>query len=51
MTDSLLSISNVDVDDAGQYMCTSTASYNDNIYVLDSNNTASVYLIVQRKLV
>ena len=46
-----LIISSVDVNDAGQYMCTSTASYTGNVYILDSNNTAPVYLIVERKLI
>ena len=53
-TDGTLIISSVGVDDAGQYMCTSTASYTgnevDSKYVIDSMNTASVYLAVIGKL-
>ena len=54
-TDGILIISSVGVDDAGQYMCTSTASYTGNAvnttYVMKSMNTASAYLTVKRKLV
>ena len=54
-TNGILSISNVDVDDVGQYMCTSTASYTgsevNTIYVMDSMNTASVYLAIISKLI
>ena len=53
--DGILMIPNVDVDDAGQYMCTSTASYNgsevNTTYVMDFMNTASVDLTVKRKLI
>ena len=53
-TDGTLIISSVGVDDAGQYMCTSTASYTgnevDSKYVIDSMNTASVYLAIIGKL-
>ena len=49
-TDDTLIISRVDVDDAGQYMCTSTASYTgsevDSKYIMDSMNTTSVYLAI-----
>ena len=52
-TDGTLIISDVGVDDAGQYMCTSTASYTgsevDSKYVIDSMNTASVYLAILGK--
>ena len=52
-TDGTLIISRVDVDDAGQYMCTSTASYTgsevDSKYVIDSMNKASVYLTIRGK--
>ena len=54
-TNGTLMIFNVGVDDAGQYMCTSTASYTGNevndYYVMDSMNTAFVYLIITCKLV
>ena len=53
-TDGTLIISSVGVDDAGQYMCTSTASYTgsevESKYVIDSKNTASVYLAIIGKL-
>ena len=53
--DGILMIPNVDVDDAGQYMCTSTASYTgsevNTIYVMGSMNTASVYLAIISKLI
>ena len=53
-TDGTLIISSVGVDDAGHYMCTSTASYTgnevDSKYVIDSMNTASVYLAIIGKL-
>ena len=53
-TDGTLFISTMGVDDAGQYMCTSTASYTgsevDSEYVIDSMNTASVYLAIIGKL-
>ena len=52
-TDGTLIISGVGIDDAGQYMCTSTASYNgsevDSKYVMDSMNKTSVYLAVRCK--
>ena len=52
-TDGTLIISSVGVDDAGQYMCRSTASYTGNevdaIYIIESMNTASVYLTVRGK--
>ena len=52
-TDGILIISSVGVDDAGQYMCTYTASYTgnevDSKHVIDSMNTASVYLTVRGK--
>ena len=53
-TDGTLIISRVDVGDAGQYMCTSTASYTgsevESKYVIDSRNKASVYLAIIGKL-
>ena len=53
-TDGTLIVSSVGVDDAGQYMCTSTASYTgnevDSKHVIDSRNTASVYLAIEGKL-
>ena len=53
-TDGILIISTMGVDDAGQYMCTSTASYTgsevDSKYVIDSMNTASVYLAIIGRL-
>ena len=52
-TDGTLIISSVGVDDAGQYMCTSTASYTgnevDSKYVMDSMNKTSVYLTIRGK--
>ena len=52
-TDGTLIISGVGIDDAGQYMCTSTASYTgsevDSKYVMDSMNKTSVYLAVRGK--
>ena len=52
-TDGTLIISSVDVDDAGQYMCTSTASYTgsevESKYVIDSRNKACVYLTIRGK--
>ena len=51
--DPTLVMQNVDVDDAGQYMCIITASYTgsevNTTYVMDSMNTGSAYLIVKRK--
>ena len=45
---------NMDVDDAGQYMCIITASYTgievNTTYVMDSMYTASAYLTVKLKL-
>ena len=52
---STLVIENVDVDDAGQYMCIITACYTgsevNTTYVMDAMNTASAYLTVKLKLV
>ena len=54
-TNDTLMISNVGVDDAGQYMCTYTASYTGSevadFYVMDSMGTIFVHLTVSRKLV
>ena len=52
-TDGTLIISNVDVDEAGQYMCASTASYTgsevESKYIIDSRNKTSVYLTIRGK--
>ena len=52
-TDGTLIISGVGINNAGQYICTSTASYTgsevDSKYVMDSMNKTSVYLAVRGK--